>query len=196
MQKVISLIDFGNIKVGDTVATFRINGLANLHYWVVKGWATVIEAVDEEEIEAVDEEEIEEDQVDELAPLVALAGLAGRAVAGAGIKAGVEKVSNAISGGEEEVEEGEFFADKDKVKKRVKKTHSPSQGDGVMKSLYPEKMKKVNPKAVRKPEKDSITKFRVKEEFQVKINESTFYCQKSSFNSQDGQMWEWKVWSK
>lgn len=42
MQKVVSVINFGDVKKGDCLAVFQISGLAKKHYWVEKGWAEVV----------------------------------------------------------------------------------------------------------------------------------------------------------
>jgi hypothetical protein len=41
MASVISKVNFGSIKVGDTIATFKMGCLADCHYWVQRGWAEV-----------------------------------------------------------------------------------------------------------------------------------------------------------
>lgn len=41
MASVISKVNCGTIKVGDTIATFKMGCLATRHYWVMQDWAEV-----------------------------------------------------------------------------------------------------------------------------------------------------------
>lgn len=45
MQKVVSLQNFGDVKIGDTLAIFQMWGVAALHDWVIRGWAEVVDIV-------------------------------------------------------------------------------------------------------------------------------------------------------